>query len=89
MVLENGQRAKNARTVFVRNVDFSIDKAALQAEFEKHGSVANCFVVGQPGQRHQGYGFVQFAKFEAAEQAAQALNGTQLGRRLLQARNTL
>lgn len=77
-------KSKNKRTVFVRNIDFTVDKSTLQASFEKYGPVANCFVVGQPGQRHQGYGFVQFKKFEAAEQAAKALNGSQLGKRSLQ-----
>ncbi|KAK9821067.1 hypothetical protein WJX74_008230 [Apatococcus lobatus] len=81
---ESGDKSKNKRTVFVRNIDFTVDKSALQASFEKYGPVANCFVVGQPGQRHQGYGFVQFKKFEAAEQAAKALNGSQLGKRSLQ-----
>jgi nucleolar protein 4 len=75
---------KDARTVFVRNINFGIDEAKLEDRFGDIGPVRQCFLVRNRGEeQHRGFGFVQYAIPEDADRAVQELNGAELhGRQL-------
>ncbi|WIA36043.1 hypothetical protein OEZ86_007402 [Tetradesmus obliquus] len=84
--MPDGGAEKDARTLFVRNVAFSVDSAGLEQVFADIGPVRQCFLVtqkGAEGTKHRGIAFVQFAIPEDAQRAVEELNGTEVaGRRL-------
>jgi nucleolar protein 4 len=84
--MPDGEAEKDARTVFVRNVAFSVDNAGLEQVFADIGPVRQCFLVtqkGTEGTKHRGIAFVQFAIPEDAQRAVEELNGKEVaGRRL-------
>jgi nucleolar protein 4 len=84
--MPDGEAEKDARTVFVRNVAFSVDSAVLEQVFADIGPVRQCFLVtqkGVEGTKHRGIAFVQFAIPEDAQRAVEELNGREVaGRRL-------
>ena len=68
-------RKSGYANVFIKNLDPSIDNKALLDTFAAFGTVLSCKIAldntGQP----KGYGFVQFDKEEAAQNAITRLNG--------------
>jgi nucleolar protein 4 len=84
--MPEGEAEKDARTVFVRNVAFTVDSAGLEQVFADIGPVRQCFLVtqkGVEGTKHRGIAFVQFAIPEDAQRAVEELNGREVaGRRL-------
>eukprot|EP00882_Tetradesmus_deserticola_P032194 GHRQ01036442.1.p1 GENE.GHRQ01036442.1~~GHRQ01036442.1.p1 ORF type:complete len:326 (+),score=93.45 GHRQ01036442.1:105-980(+) len=84
--MPDGEAEKDARTVFVRNVAFSVDSAGLEQVFADVGPVRQCFLVtqkGAEGVKHRGIAFVQYAIPEDAQRAVEELNGKEVaGRRL-------
>ena len=78
---------KDARTVFVRNINFGIDEAKLEDRFADIGPVRQCFLVRNRGEeQHRGFGFVQYAIPEDADRAVQELDGADLHGRKLKVR---
>ena len=78
-------KQKDARTVFIRGISFGVDEKALEAVFSDVGPVSKCFLVRQKGsERHQGYGFVQYALAEDAVRAVAELNNKEVGGRKVQ-----
>ncbi len=74
------------RTVFVRNVPYTMDTSALEQLFATDvGPVRSAFLVHHKGaQHHAGYGYVQFALQQDATQAVEAFVGKRVQGRLLQ-----
>ena len=70
--------------IYVGNLAFSTDSAALRALFTPHGEVASAQVVqDRDTGRSRGFGFVEMASAEAAQKAITALDGKDVdGRRL-------
>ena len=81
----NKEALMDPRSVFVRGISFDIGDAELTGTFSAVGPVKHAFIVKDTkgGQRHKGYGFVQFALQEDAERAVQELDGADLGGRKL------
>jgi len=69
--------------IYVGNLPFTADEAAVRALFAQHGAVESVALIndrdtGQP----RGFGFVEMARADAAR-AIQSLNGFDMGGRAL------
>jgi cold-inducible RNA-binding protein len=70
--------------LFVGNLSYDVDSAALERLFASHGQVETAAVITDRGTgRSKGFGFVEMASKEAAQAAISALNGTEHGGRAL------
>jgi cold-inducible RNA-binding protein len=70
--------------IFVGNLAFSTDSAALRALFTPHGEVTTAQVVqDRDTGRSRGFGFVEMASAEEAQKAIAATNGKSIDGRQL------
>jgi RNA-binding proteins (RRM domain) len=70
--------------IYVGNLPFSADEAAVRTLFAEHGTVDSVALItdrdtGQP----RGFGFVEMTSNSEAARAIQSLNGHQMGGRAL------
>ena len=72
-------------TIYVRNIPPVISEDELSSLFEAYGRVLSARVIGDndSGKTH-GYGFVEMASEESAQNAVESLNGAELEGRDLQ-----
>ena len=69
--------------MYVGNLPFSMDEAAVRGLFEKHGPVQSVALINdRETGRPRGFGFVEMASADAAR-AMQALNGQEFQGRVL------
>ena len=69
--------------IYVGNLPFSADEAAVRAMFEEHGAVESVALINdRETGRPRGFGFVEMARADAAR-AIQSLNGKDMGGRPL------
>src|SRR5215467_10491054 len=72
------------KSLYVGNLPHSTTEADLRAVFEAHGSVDKVTIVtDRETGRSRGFAFVEMTDSSAADKAATALNGTELGGRTL------
>lgn len=70
--------------IYVGNLPYSMDDAALQQLFESHGQVESAKVVtDRDTGRSRGFGFVEMPNDEQARKAIDAVNGSEVGGRTL------
>ncbi|KAF8932620.1 hypothetical protein BGZ47_011270 [Haplosporangium gracile] len=73
------QPDENSKTLYVGNLDQSLNEAALQELFSQNGGLIESIkIIRDKNFAHQGglnYGFVEFADHAAAENAIQQMNG--------------
>jgi RNA recognition motif-containing protein len=70
--------------LFVGNLGYGVDSAALEKLFASHGVVESAAVVTDRGTgRSKGFGFVEMGSKDAAQAAIAALNGTEFDGRAL------
>ena len=68
--------------IYVGNLPYSIDDAALRHNFAEYGNVASAKVMmDRDTGRSKGFGFVEMGTATEAEAAIQALNGMSVGGR--------
>lgn len=73
-----------AKKLFVGNLPYSTDDAALQAMFEEFGEVTSANVItDRETNRSKGFGFVEFADDAAADAAIEAMSGKDVEGRAL------
>ncbi|MET0983975.1 MAG: RNA-binding protein [Steroidobacteraceae bacterium] len=69
--------------IYVGNLPFSADEAALRSLFEQHGTVESvALIMDRETGRPRGFGFVEMPRSDAAR-AIQNLNGQDMGGRPL------
>lgn len=72
------------RKLYVGNLSFSVDSAALERLFSEYGKVESASVVtDRESGRSRGFGFVEMSSNEEAEAAINALNGQEHSGRAL------
>lgn len=68
--------------IYVGNLPFTADEAAVRALFEAHGAVESVSLINDRDTgRPRGFGFVEFASAEHAQAAIAAQNGKNVGGR--------
>jgi RNA recognition motif-containing protein len=73
-----------SKKLFVGNLSYSVDGAALRALFEQHGQVDSADVVTDRSTgQSKGFGFVEMADDGEAQAAIEGLNGVKHGGRTL------
>src|SRR5476651_2204451 len=72
------------KKLYVGNLSYDVDSAALEALFTPHGTVASAQVIqDRDTGRSKGFGFVEMSSDTEAQAAIAALNGQQNGGRAL------
>ena len=72
------------KKIFVGNLSFSATEQSIRSLFEAYGTVESVSIVtDRDTGQSRGFGFVEMPNNQEAEQAIQALNGTDLGGRTL------
>ncbi len=62
--------------LFVGNLPWSVDDAALQGMFEEYGEVTSARVMTERDSgRSRGFGFVEFADAASAQKSIEAMDG--------------
>ena len=70
--------------LYVGNLSFDTNDQALEQAFSEHGEVVSAVVVkDRHTDRSRGFGFVEFNKESDAKTAKEAMNGKDLGGRVL------
>ena len=82
-----GQQNPNCR-IYVGSVPFEMAAEHVQQIFEPFGRIVSCNMLppletSQPGQKHRGYGFLEFDNEESANTAIQTMNGFSISGRAL------
>ena len=73
-----------AKRLYVGNLSYSTDDAALRTAFEEVGTVTSATVIiDKMSGRSRGFGFVEMADDAEADKAVETLNGKDLGGRNL------
>ncbi|GMH26312.1 hypothetical protein Nepgr_028155 [Nepenthes gracilis] len=72
---DSDARKNGLGNVFVKNLCDSIDNVKLQEIFTKFGTISSCKVATTEDGKSKGYGFVQFAAEDSANDAIKKLNG--------------
>jgi RNA recognition motif-containing protein len=72
------------KKLYVGGLPYSVSDERLKELFESHGTVESAKVItDRYTDRSRGFGFVEMSTQQEAEQAVQALNGTELDGRSL------
>ena len=72
--------------IYVSNLDFTVDNAALKSLFEEFGDVSSANVItDHESGRSRGFGFVEISDQQAADTAMKSINGRVLNGRALSA----
>jgi RNA recognition motif-containing protein len=72
------------KKIYVGNLSYAVDQAALEQMFAPHGTVESASVVTDRATgQSRGFGFVEMSTSEEAQAAIAALSGTEHGGRAL------
>ncbi|EOY08042.1 Poly(A) binding protein 7 [Theobroma cacao] len=69
--------------LYMKNLDADITEELLQDKFSKFGEIASLFVAKDENGSSRGFGFVNFESPDDAKRAMEAMNGSQLGSKVL------
>lgn len=71
-------RKSGKGNIFIKNLDKSIDHKALYDTFSQFGQILSCKIELDDNHQSKGYGYIQFATSESAEESIQKVNGMML-----------
>ncbi len=72
------------KKLYVGNLSYDVDDAALKILFSDHGTVTSAnVIVDRATNRSKGFGFVEMSTDEEAKAAAEALDGSEQGDRAI------
>ena len=72
------------KNLYVGNISFDVDDAALEDMFKAHGTVESAKVItDRYTGKSRGFGFVEMSSDEEAQAAIEALDGQEVGGRAL------
>lgn len=69
--------------LYVKNLDHDITEKTLEEKFLEYGKITNLIIMRDENGRPKGFGFVNFESPEDAKKAVEAMNGAQLGSKVL------
>ncbi|XP_057785698.1 polyadenylate-binding protein 7 [Salvia miltiorrhiza] len=69
--------------LYVKNLDTGISEEVLKEKFSQYGKIVSLVISKDENGASRGFGFVNFDKAEDAKSAVEALNGSQLGSKVL------
>ncbi|KAI5077572.1 hypothetical protein GOP47_0007396 [Adiantum capillus-veneris] len=69
--------------LYVKNIDYDITENELEEKFSEFGKITNLIIMRDENDRPKGFGFVNFDNPEDAKRAVDAMNGAQLGSKIL------
>lgn len=70
--------------IYVGNLSFGTSEEELRRAFETYGTVSSAsIIVDRESGRSRGFGFVEMPNAEEGKKAVEALNGSELGGRML------
>ena len=73
-----------AKKLYIGNLNYATDEAAIRKMFEPHGEVVSLnLITDKYTGQSKGFGFVEMATDEAAKAAIAALNGQQIDGRAI------
>ncbi|KAJ8651039.1 hypothetical protein MRB53_004062 [Persea americana] len=69
--------------LYIKNLDLDMTEELLREKFSEFGSITNLAIARDDNGSSRGFGFVNFDSPDDAKRAMEALNGTQLGSKVL------
>lgn len=69
--------------LYVKNIDHDITEKELEEKFSDFGKITNLIIMRDENERPRGFGFINFENPEDAKRAVEAMNGVQLGSKVL------
>ena len=67
------------KKLYVGNLNFEIDDQELEEAFSQYGEIVSAVIIkDRVSGRSKGFGFVEFAEEDSAQNAKQAMNGKEL-----------
>ncbi|KAI3916575.1 hypothetical protein MKW98_026317 [Papaver atlanticum] len=73
----------NYTNLYMKNLDLELTEEQLQEKFSVFGKITNLIVTKDNNGKSKGFGFVNFEIPEDAKRATEAMNGTQLGSKVI------
>ncbi|KAK5579765.1 hypothetical protein RB653_009451 [Dictyostelium firmibasis] len=71
-------------SLFINNIDESIDRDLIKEEFAKHGTIIGIKIVQDENGKNKGFGFISFSEIQEAQKAVESLNGFTFGSKQIQ-----
>ncbi|KAM9970750.1 hypothetical protein ACTFIR_002614 [Dictyostelium discoideum] len=71
-------------SLFINNIDESIDRDLIKEEFAKHGTIIGIKIVQDENAKNKGFGFISFSEIQEAQKALDSLNGFTFGSKQIQ-----
>lgn len=71
-----------SKKIFIGGIPYATTEAELREYFAQCGEIESCnIIIDRATNRSKGFGFIEFTTEEAANNAVETLNGTELGGR--------
>lgn len=77
------KRKSGTGNIFIKNLDKSINHAALHDTFSAFGKILSCKVEVDSNGQSKGYGFVHYENQEDADQAVAKVNGMKIANKIV------